>query len=97
MVPGYSSIGHCANNSPETLSSILMKSFVPRETTLSLPVKSGASSFQSDARYPRFEGRGGILYTNTGERKEGRERKERREREEEKGRKSKGGRVREEV
>ena len=43
-----------------------MKSLGPRETTLSLPVKSGLSSFQSEARYPRFDWRGGMLYTKTG-------------------------------
>ena len=31
----------------------------------SLPVQSGAARFQSAARYPRADGRGPILYTNT--------------------------------
>lgn len=48
-IPGYVSIGHFANNSPEFLSSNLMKTSFPFETNLIRPVHDGSAKFQSAA------------------------------------------------
>lgn len=47
--PGYSSIGHFANNCPDTLSSSRNSNLVPMATKRIRPVQSGSSNFQSAA------------------------------------------------